>query len=64
MRSFILVIALLMPALPDAAPPGPGPARILSACIAAAPAPAGEPPAWLLLAAAVMLLGAGRMAAS
>lgn len=64
MRSFILVIVLLMPAVPGAAPPEPVPAKFLAACIAAAPVLAGEPPAWLLLAAAVMLLGAGRMAVS
>lgn len=41
------------------------PAAILPACRpgSAAPAP-GAPPAWLLLAGALVLLGAGRLAAS
>lgn len=65
MRSLFLVIVLLVPAWPSAAPPGPAPAMVRSACIAAMPVPADEPPAWLLLAAAaVLLLGAGRLAAS
>jgi len=34
------------------------------ACVVTTPPITGEPPAWLLLAAAVTLLGAGRLAAS
>lgn len=62
MRSFFLLIALLMPAWSGAAPAVPAPAAPLSSCVLA-PASAGEPPAWVLLAAAVLLLGAGRLAA-
>lgn len=50
--------------LPGAAMPAP--ALVAPACIVATTRPMAEhePPAWLLLAGAVILLGAGRLAAS
>jgi len=46
---------------PAVADVNPGPACFVAAT---RPAAGAEPPAWLLLAGAVVLLGAGRMAAS
>ena len=64
MRFSFLFIAFLMPASAGAAPAAPALTAFHPACAAAAPVLAGEPPAWLLLAAALLLLGAGRLAAS
>ena len=64
MRPSFLLIAFLMPAPAGATVAEPLPAAVLPACVVAAPTLAGEPPAWLLLAAALLLLGAGRLAAS
>ena len=57
---------ILMPMWSGAASATPAPAGPIpaSACIVADPLLASDPPAWLLLAAAVLLLGAGRLAAS
>ena len=63
MRTFLLSIAILMPATSGAAPAEPV-AVAVPACVAVAASRSGEPPAWVLLAAAVVLLGAGRLAAS
>jgi hypothetical protein len=52
--------------LPSSDAAMPAPALVASACVVATTRPIGhhEPPAWLLLAGAVILLGAGRLAAS
>jgi hypothetical protein len=47
-----------------AAAPTPGTADPVCAVAIASPVAEHEPPAWLLLAGAVILLGAGRVAAS
>lgn len=64
MRSSFLFAVFLMPACAGAAPAATTPAVLYPTCVAAVPALAAEPPAWLLLAAALLLLGAGRLAAS
>jgi hypothetical protein len=46
------------------ATPAPAPTPTFSPCVVVDPFLAADPPAWLLLAAAVVLLGAGRLAAS
>jgi hypothetical protein len=52
--------------LPASGAAMPAPALMAPACFVAITKPMGhhEPPAWLLLAGAVILLGAGRVAAS
>jgi hypothetical protein len=52
--------------LPSSGAAIPAPALLAPACVVATTRPTGhhEPPAWLLLAGAVILLGAGRVAAS
>src|SRR5690606_18744182 len=56
MRPCFLFAVFLAPA---AATPA-----LFTACVAATPVLAAGPPAWLLLAAALLLLGAGRLAAT
>jgi hypothetical protein len=53
-----------MPAWTGVASAAPMPATTVPACVVVDPYLAADPPAWLLLAAAVLLLGAGRLAAS
>ena len=52
--------------LPSSGAAMPSPALVAPACVVAITKPMAnhEPPAWLLLAGAVVLLGAGRLAAS
>jgi hypothetical protein len=52
--------------LPSSNTTMPAPALVAPACVVAITKPMvnHEPPAWLLLAGAVILLGAGRLAAS
>lgn len=60
--SCLLVLAcagIPVRAAPAAAAPGAVPA-----CVVARASPANEPPAWLLLAVALVLVGAGRLATS
>jgi len=61
MRPSFLPIVCLMPAWSGPASAAPAPA--FPACVVD-PVLAADPPAWLLLAAAAVLLGAGRLAAS
>lgn len=63
MHSDVLPV-FLMPNWTGAASAAPAPAGITPACVVLDPVLASDPPAWLLLAAAVLLLGAGRLAAS
>lgn len=65
MRSFFPVLCFLALCRSSAAAAAPGKVVSFPVCVvtAARPAPAHEPPAWLLLGGAVLLLGAGRLAA-
>lgn len=63
MRSSFQFAACLLPIFPGIACATPAPT--FSGCVVVVdPSLAADPPAWLLLAAAVVLLGAGRLAAS
>lgn len=64
MRANFLPVVCFMPAWSGAASAAPAPAATFPACVVVDPSLAVDPPAWLLLAAAVVLLGAGRLAAS
>ncbi|MDY0974352.1 hypothetical protein SOM61_05195 [Massilia sp. CFBP9012] len=64
MRSSFQFAVCLLPICPGAASAAPAPAPTFPACVVVDPLLAADPPAWLLLAAAVLLLGAGRLAAS
>ena len=64
MRSSFQFAVCLLPICSGATSATPAPARAFPACVVVDPALAADPPAWLLLAAAVALLGAGRLAAS
>lgn len=63
MRFFFQITVCLLPICPVASA-APAPSRTFPACVVVDPALTADPPAWLLLAAAVLLLGAGRLAAS
>ncbi len=62
MRSSFPFAVCLLPICPAVASATPAP--VVPACVVADPVLAADPPAWLLLAAALLLLGAGRLAAS
>lgn len=62
MRPSFHFAVCLLPGCPASASTTPAPA--FPACVVVDPVLAADPPAWLLLAAAVVLLGAGRLAAS
>lgn len=64
MRASFLPVVCFMPAWTGVASAAPMPATTVPACVFVDPFLAADPPAWLLLAAAVLLLGAGRLAAS
>lgn len=64
MRFSFQFAVCLLPIFPGIASATPAPTRTFPACVVVDPALAADPPAWLLLAAAVLLLGAGRLAAS
>ncbi len=64
MRASFLPVVCFMPAWSGVASAAPAPATTVPACVVVDPFLAADPPAWLLLAAAVLLLGAGRLAAS
>ena len=64
MRSTFLFAVWLLPICPAVASATPAPARTLPACVVVDPLLAADPPAWLLLTAAVVLLAAGRLASS
>jgi hypothetical protein len=64
MRPSILPVVCLMPAWTGAASAAPAPGTTFTACVVVDPFLVADPPAWLLLAAAALLLGAGRLAAS
>lgn len=63
MRPFFPVLYFLVLGWPSAAPATPARMVVISPCVMTRPAPPAEPPAWLLLAGAVLVLGAGRLAA-
>lgn len=65
MRPFFPVLCFLVPWCACAAVAAQERSVAFPVCVvtAATPAPAHEPPAWLLLGGAVLLLGAGRLAA-
>jgi len=63
MRSSFQFAVCLLPIFPAAAA-APVPAPTFPVCVVVDPLLAADPPAWLLLAAAVLLIGAGRLAAS
>ncbi|EKU84062.1 hypothetical protein ABIB42_004538 [Massilia sp. UYP32] len=64
MRSSFHFAVCLLPSYSAFAATRPAPAPVSPACVVADPVLAADPPAWLLLAAALLLLGAGRLAAS
>ncbi len=64
MRSSFQFAVRLLPICPGIASATLAPAPTFSPCVVVDPFLAADPPAWLLLAAAVVLLGAGRLAAS
>jgi len=64
MRSSSLCFILSALACGDAVPAAATPPAPVPACVVTTTPVSNEPPAWLLLAAAVTLLGAGRLAAS
>lgn len=64
MRSSFHFAVCLLPSYSAFAATTPAPAPVFLACVVADPVLAADPPAWLLLAAALLLLGAGRLAAS
>ncbi len=59
-----LQFAVWLPICPAVASATPAPAWTFPACVVVDPVLAADPPAWLLLTAALLLLGAGRLAAS
>jgi len=64
MRIFLITLALAGIGAPAAAATATQQARPpVAACQLAAPPLSAEPPAWLLLLGAVVLVGAGRLAA-
>ena len=62
MRSSFQFAVCLLPIFPGIACATP--ASTFSGCVVVDPSLAADPPAWLLLAAAVVLLGAGHLAGS
>jgi len=59
-----VLLVFLMPSWSGAASAAPASVGPVPACVLVDPWLAADPPAWLLLLAAVVLLGAGRLAAS
>lgn len=66
MRAFFPALCVLVLGWSGTSAAASGDAVAVPACVVTAvrPAPAPEPPAWQLLAGAVLLLAAGRLAAS
>lgn len=64
MRSSFQFAVCLLPIFPGIACATPAPTFSGCVVVVVDPSLAADPPAWLLLAAAVVLLGAGRLAAS
>lgn len=64
MRPFFPVLCFFVLGWSGSAAARPGDAVAVPACVVTTARPAPEPPAWQLLAGAVLLLGAGRLAAS